>query len=129
MEANKTVKATFGLPETQGGGLWKLFEHDLGFHQYRSFTNGKMVITVFKDNGIVRTGSTCFKVAAMDPSITTLNLAATTNLPEVAPLLSLNDIQILKTLSHEGLQNLASALGKSTSKVNSLFMLSFRWNQ
>lgn len=129
MEANKTIKATFSLPENQVDGLWQLFEHNLGFHQYRSFTNDKMVITVFKDNGIVRTGSTCFKIAGLDTSITTPNLATRTNLPEEAPLLSLNDIQILKNISHEGLQKLAFSLGKSTSKLISLFLLSFRWNK
>ena len=117
MEAHTNVKTTFTLSGTQAGGLWHLFEHDLGSHQYRSFTNGKMVITVFNDNGLVRTGSTCFRIAEPDTSMVPPNLATTTNLPEVELLLSLNSVEILKTLSHEDLQKHASKLGKSSSKL------------
>ena len=80
MEAHTNVKTTFALQGTQAGGLWQLFEHDLGSHQYRSFTNDKMVITVFNDNGLLRTGSTCFRIAEPDTSIVSPNLATTTNL-------------------------------------------------
>ena len=80
MEAHKTLKIITGLPETQNDGLWKLFEHKLGFHQFWSFTNDKMVVTVFKDNEVVRTGSTAFKLVGMDSSIIVPDLATTINL-------------------------------------------------
>ena len=84
------------------------------------------MVMVFKDNGVVRTGSTSFKLTGMDLSIIMPNLATTTNHHEMESVLSLSDIQILKTLSHEGLKKLVSVHEKSTNKVFSSFLLSFR---
>ena len=43
MECHKSLSLTFALSEGQSEGLWQLFGHGLGFKQYQSLTNGKLL--------------------------------------------------------------------------------------
>ena len=36
-------------------------DHGLGFKQYRTFSNGKIIVTLFMDAALVVTASTAFK--------------------------------------------------------------------
>ncbi|MGH2612279.1 MAG: hypothetical protein ACRDFB_04440 [Rhabdochlamydiaceae bacterium] len=115
MEFNKSIPLTFSMPDTQGSGMWKLFGHSLKFKEYRTFTNGKIMITVFHDDGIVKTASTCFSIVNASAHITTSKQALQTNIQEPKLKLSMEGIEILNTLPHEDLKKLASALGYSSS--------------
>ncbi len=79
LKYHKSISATLAMPDTQGGGLWQLFSHNLKLHQYCSFTNNKFIITVFKDKKLLKTASTVFKLGNLDPSFKTQFEALETN--------------------------------------------------
>ena len=115
MEFNKHMPLTFALPDTQGNGLWKLFAHDLQKNQFRTFFNGKLMVTVFMGEGLMVTGSTMYQLDKKDPSFLTPNQARTTNVLPSTLQLSNDAIQQLYQFPKEDLIKLASVLGKSTS--------------
>jgi hypothetical protein len=109
---------TLAVKETQQEQLWKIFGHDLHFGEYRSFFNGKMVLTVFADNSIVKTASTHFNVENVDPSVQHSNQLLSTNIVPPPFQLSEDAAKILATLPHEDLKKLAAHIGKSTGIID-----------
>ena len=105
------------MPDTQGHGLWQLFAHQLKQYQYRTFTNNKIIITIYKDNELMKTASTLFKIDKPNPHVITPNEALQTNVQPSTMQLSDVGIQMLSQLPKEDLEKLASTLGKSSSLI------------
>ncbi len=51
IEFNKHLPITWPMKSQEKDGLLALFTHGLKKNQYRTFSNGKILITVFHDNG------------------------------------------------------------------------------
>ena len=58
----KSISTALTMHGTQVGGLWQLFNHNLKQHEYRTFTNNKLIINVFQDKKLLKTISTVFKI-------------------------------------------------------------------
>jgi hypothetical protein len=95
-------------------GLLALFTHGLKKNQYRTFSNSKILITVFHDNGMLITGSTAFKLP--NPLFIMPSFARETNISPPVYQLSLDVVKKLTEIPKEDLMKLANALDKSTSK-------------
>ena len=116
MECHKSLSLTFTLSTSQADGLWQLFGHGLGFKQYQTFSNGKIIVTLFNNAALVITASTAFKFTNEDPTVLTPFQALETNMSDPTIQLSESDIKLLLNLSLDGLKKLASMSGISNSK-------------
>jgi len=117
MECNKTLPFTCAMPETQGGGLWKLFTYTLEKNQFRTFYNGKFFLTVFMSESLMVTGSTVFRLSNRDESVLSPNQARTTNVLPSSLQLNEDAISLLKQFPKEDLIKLAVALGKPSGMM------------
>jgi hypothetical protein len=116
MECHKSLSLTFALSPAQADGLWQLFGHGLEFKQYRTFSNGKIIVTLFKDAALVVTASTAFKFTNENPTVLTPFQALETNTSDPTIQLSESDIKLLLNVSLDGLKKIASMSGFSTGK-------------
>lgn len=117
LEFNKSLRITMSLPSTQSGELLDLFGYELEHNQFRTFTNGKVMITVFKGKHLMRTASTCFRHGEVNQFFTTPEQILQTNLQPPEMQLSEEAVTVLQQLSRTDLVKLASALGKRSSKL------------
>jgi len=60
--AHSDIHLNIAFPENHQPKLWSVFTKDLKRNQYRTFTNGNLICTVFKHNDIMKTISTCYCV-------------------------------------------------------------------
>lgn len=111
MEKNSKLALTFAIQENQQSHIWDVFAHDLQQQQYRMFTNGKIILSVYKDASLVRTASTCF--TAKPPRTEPPTILQQIRLP---PRLSEAAMEKLRDFSLLDLQSLAYAVGESKSK-------------
>lgn len=114
MISNKGYDMTFAVTNDQPTTLWHVLSHDLIYGEYRTFTNGVIVVTIFNDAALVRTISTHFTVADKLIRNRINSSLAATKLP---PRLNTSDFEIIKTLSLEGLKNLSKDLGESVGMI------------
>jgi len=128
MERHYKLLVTSAMSDVQGGGLWQLFSHNLKYKEYRTFWNGKIAITFFQDETLMKTASTCFKIAELDSSIVTPIQALETNIEPPSMQLSKDAVMKLTKFSKEDLVKLAVALGKPSSKWYLFKMIIIRWN-
>ena len=108
------------MPDTQGGGLWQLFGHQIKHQEYQNLTNEKITVTLYQDNALIKTASVMFKTEKMDSQMTTPFEALQTNVQPLAMQLTEVGIQILGQLPKEDLVKLDSALGKSHGMMQKL---------
>jgi hypothetical protein len=120
VEYHVSTPLTVAMSDTQGGGLWQLFGHQLKHQEYRNFTNGKIIVTLYQDNALIKTASTMFKTGKVDSQMTTPFEALQTNVQPPAMQLTEVGIQTLGQLPKEDLVKLASALGKPHNMVQKL---------
>ena len=97
------------IKTNQGADLWSVISQDLKYGDYRTYTNGNIIVTVFVDEDIMKTTSTEFIVKqhikySKRPSTKLLEV-------EVTPLMSKKDASLLENFTLEGLQALAGKLG------------------
>ena len=78
MEYHVSTPLTVAMPDTQGRGLWQLFGQ-LKHQEYRNFINGKIIVTLYKDNALIKTVSTMFKIGNVESQMTTPFEALQTN--------------------------------------------------
>jgi hypothetical protein len=116
MEFHTKYPLTMSIPDTELNGLLDLFASDLKKGEYRTFSNGKILLTVFQDEGTVKTASTCFKLDGYDSSVATSEQQRETNTTSPSLQLSEDAINILQTLPQVDLKKLAVALAKPSSK-------------
>jgi len=95
--------------------LLELFAHNLQPGQYRTFSNGKVMATVFKDTKIVFTVSSEF-----DSDHVTRVFLRGLDTSSNKPRLSERAVDILKNLPHDDLKRLAKDLGQPESKLQTL---------
>ena len=115
LEYHVSLSITTAMSDNQGGGLWQLFGHQLKLNEYCSFTNGKIIITLFQDKTLVKTASTMFKIDKINAQLMTPFEALETNIQPPTIQLSESAVNLLSQLPKEDLMKLASALGKSSS--------------
>ena len=116
MEFNKHLPLTFAMNDNQGGGLWQLFSRDLKDNQYRTFSNGIILFTVYKGEGLMKTAFTSFTIGEVNTAMKTPFQARETNLQPPVMQLSDEAIEFLKEFPKEDLIKLAKTLGKPHSK-------------
>ena len=75
------------------------------------FTNGKVVVSIFHSDQILKVASTAFTVVGdISPNLPSPHLV------DLPPRLSMEDINLLSKLSLDGLKSLVASLGESKSK-------------
>jgi hypothetical protein len=117
MEFNFKQPTTFGMSDDSLGGLWELFSHDLQLNQYRTFFNGKLVVSVFQDKALMKTASTAFQFTKSNPNIITPIQALETNVEPPTLELEESTAKLLSQVCKADLLKIAKALGKPTSKL------------
>jgi hypothetical protein len=91
-------------------GVVELFTHQLRIHQYRTFTNGNVIVTVWLDEDLVFTASSEFDTT---PTIRSFLRGTDTSTPKER--LSFESIKVLEErFSVEELKNLATVMGLPT---------------
>ena len=127
MEFNKHIPLTFAMNGNQGGGLWKLFSKDLRNNQYRTFSNGIILLTIYKGEGLMKIASTTLTIEEVNTTMRNPFQSRETNIQPPTMQLSDETIEILKEFPKEDLIKLVKTLGKSHIKFiynqNNLF----RW--
>jgi len=114
MEFNYQQLFTFGMADNSLDGLWELFGHDLRLNQYRTFFNGKLVVTAFQDKALVKTASTAFQFSGPDANMVTPIQALETNVEPQSLQMEESSVRVLTQLPKAELVKLAKALGKPT---------------
>lgn len=79
MEFNYKQPFTFRMTGDSLSGLWELCNHDLELNQYRTFTNGKLVVSAFQGKALMKTVSTAFEFTGLDTNMITPIQALETN--------------------------------------------------
>jgi hypothetical protein len=116
MEFNNHLPVTMSMSSNQGDGLWQLFSHNLQRNQFRTFSNNKILVTVFLDEGLLVTASTMFKILDERASVNTPLQARKTNVLAPSFKLSKTALELLCQFPKDDLVLLSTALGKSSSK-------------
>lgn len=113
---------TMALNSARHLDMMELFGHQLQPHQYRTFTNERLMVTIWKDTKMLMTASNEF---TFEPTgqITVTGIDTS----NIQPLLSEGSIQVLhQQLTLEELQNLAKALGVSAGNfISQMLFLKF----
>lgn len=127
---HENVSMTMALNSGHYSDLVELFGYQLQPHQYRTFTDGKLILTLWKDNKLMFTVSNEFEYIETN-EVDYRGIDTTT----IEPLLSKESIELIaQGLSSAELSGLATALGVSKSNNFISFLLIFllennRWNK
>lgn len=106
--------ATYSLSAASHTAMKELFCYNLGPHEYRTFTNDRVIITVWHDNKQLMTASTEFTYQSVAKGV-----HRGIDLTNQTPILSIATIEaLLKTATREELQTLAKSCGLATSGTN-----------
>lgn len=117
LEARKEEFFTLAISKSSDPALVMLLSHNLGHHQYRTFTNGNVVLTLWMDEDLVVTASTRYKVNEPEAGRGEGRYKGV-NMSGLTPFLSLESIHHLSQLPHSELQSLARRSGVSSSGTN-----------
>jgi hypothetical protein len=114
LSAHPHLPITAALSQNDLASLWPLLTHNLGYHEYRTFSISNLVLTFWMDNSIVATVSSAFS----SKSPVEEGHARGVNLTGLLPTLSLEGTKLLEThLSLEDLKSLAYRYGCSSGKI------------
>jgi len=112
MMSNKVYDFTFAVTDDQPSDLWNVLSHNLMHREFRTFTNGSIIATIFNDAALVRTISTHFIIGEKEIRNRINSSLAATKLP---PRLNQSEFDLLKTFSLDNLKNLAKDLGETVA--------------
>lgn len=111
LRAHPNCPVTFGVASNDVPEL-SLFSHNLHHHEYRLFTDGKIVLSLWLDNKLVITASNMFDLI----SPTTKQVYRGSDCSNSEPVLSEHTVDVFGLLSLEELKALARRCGVSTGK-------------
>ncbi len=126
LRSHPDLMVTFGCAQNDIAAFLPLWTHKLFYHNYRVFTDGQVVISLWKDNALVLTGSTAYIpiVGGIYPSRSAREakrVARRTDLSGLPPILSEEDTEaLIKHVSTSGLQAIAKRIGESSGNLTYL---------
>ena len=131
LQSKQHVPTLFSMTNSDLSELAMLFTHNLRFHQYRVFSNDKVMVSVWSDNSIIMCGSNRFQVG----------LEAKQNLANklYSPIVEEGEMKIMvNALKLETLREIARKIGESTGDLCYIvrvivllliFSFSLRWHK
>ena len=121
MQSNKDISITCCVSQQRLSHVWNVLSHNLKCGQYRIFTNGSIIVSVFADEKIMKTATTFFRIrnnqqsSSNDNNSNEIILDNKQSIDYIQPpRLSASSIPILQQHSLEDLKALASCLGENT---------------
>lgn len=106
LKSHPQMKSVFAISKVKNESLFNLFSHDLDFNEYRVFSNGSIMVSVWLDNKLMICASTTHKWSP-NPEGTLRGYTPMTR----EPIISMEGTNTLKQLSISDLQALASNMG------------------
>ena len=128
MQSNNDLPITSCISQQRLSHIWNVLSHNLKCGQYREFTNGCLIVSVFAaaDEKIMKTASTYFRLKQNQQSQSNNNnngcneISPNNNQQGVdympPPRLSASSIPILQQHTLDDLKALAACLGENTGK-------------
>ena len=107
LAANPSTPSVLAISSIHHSHLWGVFGHKLAVGDYRVFSNGRILVTVFQDVDFVKTAANTFTITdeQVDASSPLQSLVETT------PRFSPDAVQVLAQLSASDLKVVANAFG------------------
>ena len=113
LEHNKDSLYTLAIGANQRPYLTRVFALNLKPSEWRTFTNDKIVMTVFADNKLMVTATTCFDVL-LDP-IFKIKSQSAVELTDLKPRFSVEAAEIFSSLPLDDLKVLSANFGERIS--------------
>ncbi len=107
------VLCTTSLGNDEEQELTRVGGWRLKMHEYRVFQCGQRVFTIYQDNDLMRTATTCFDVQPLNPAVRPPQRAAAGVHRPLPPRLSVDAVAHLLKFDKPDLEVLASAFGES----------------
>lgn len=114
IESNCNLNITSAMKADQPKHLWNVLSAKLHYRQFRCFTNGKVVATIFSDHNEVRNITTCFRVTE---EIISNDANSNLALSRLHPRIMEEEVSILTNLTLSSLKNISKAMGESTGMI------------
>ena len=112
LESHPNRPTLFSLNSNDLSVLLPLFRHKLKFHEFRMFTNNKIIVSLWMDSELVVCATNRFRMANVPDQKTTVGV----NMTGYDPICDQSELQAVANLKIDTLKEIAKRMGESQSK-------------